>query len=156
MPGSREFSSRVLRGPDLRLKAVKQLNLAGVPTGVICAPVLPGITDSPAALDKLVKATKEVGGKYIYANPLFLKPCSAGVFLPFLAKEFPHLVDDYRKRFADRAFVGKAYAKRISELMSALRKKHGITREITDRAAVSKHNQPQEEQLALFGTDISP
>src|SRR4029077_13236866 len=31
--------------PDLRLEAVRQLNLAGVAAGVICAPVLPGISD---------------------------------------------------------------------------------------------------------------
>src|SRR5271165_4814351 len=57
--------------PDLRLKAVKELNLAGVKAGVICAPVIPGITDSPRSLEELVQATKEVGGRYIYANPLF-------------------------------------------------------------------------------------
>jgi hypothetical protein len=113
--------------------------------------VLPGITDSPAALDKLVAATKAAGGKYIYANPLFLKPCSAAVFLPFLEKEFPHLVENYRKRFADRGFVSKAYSQRLSELMKALRKKHGINREITDRKWLEKQQQPEGEQLALFG-----
>jgi DNA repair photolyase len=136
--------------PDLRLRAVKELNLAGVRAGVICAPVVPGITDSSAGLDELVRATKEAGGKYIYANPLFLKPCSAAIFLPFLEKEFPHLVEEYRKRYADKAFVSQAYAKRISELMATLRKKHGITKEITDRAAISAHSRPQEEQMALF------
>ena len=80
--------------PDLRLEAVRELCAAGLNAGVICAPVLPGITDSPAALDALVRATKEAGGKYIYANPLFLKPCSASVFLPFLEKEFPQLVEE--------------------------------------------------------------
>ena len=138
--------------PDLRLKAVKELNLAGVRTGVICAPVVPGITDAPAALDELVQAVKEAGGRYIYANPLFLKPCSASIFLPFLEKEFPQLVEEYRKRYADRAFVSKAYAKRISELMASLRKKHGITREITDGAGVSAQVRAKDEQMALFGT----
>jgi len=115
--------------PDLRLQAISRLTEAGLTAGVICAPVLPGITDSPAALDKLVKATKEAGGKYISANSLFLKPCSASVFLPFLEKEFPDLVADYRKRFTDRSFVNKAYSKRLSDLMTNLRKKHGIVRE---------------------------
>ncbi len=137
--------------PDLRMRAVRELNLAGVKAGVICAPVLPGITDSPASLDRLVAATKAAGGKYIYANPLFLKPCSAAVFMPFLEKEFPQLVESYRKRFADRAFVSKVYRRRLSELMAALRKKHGINREITDRTWLEKVNQPQGEQLALFG-----
>jgi DNA repair photolyase len=135
--------------PDLRLQAVKELNAGGVKAGVICAPVLPGITDSPAALDKLVRATKAAGGRYIYANALFLKPCSAAVFLPFLEKEFPQLADDYRKRYAERAFVSKAYSKRLSELMAALRKKHGITKEITDRSRINYP--PPEDQMSLFG-----
>ncbi len=112
--------------PDLRLKALRELNEAGVDAGVICAPVVPGITDSPQALDTLVRATREAGGRYIYANPLFLKPCSASVFLSFLEKEFPHLVNEYRERFASRAFMPDAYRKRVSELMKDLREKHGF------------------------------
>jgi DNA repair photolyase len=135
--------------PDLRLAAVRELSAAGVNAGVICAPVLPGITDSPATLDALVRATKEAGGKYIYANPLFLKPCSASVFLPFLEKEFPHLVDDYRRRFAGGAFVSKAYSKRISELMAGLRKKHGISRPFSSRGEIA-YPPPEEQQLRLF------
>jgi DNA repair photolyase len=137
--------------PDLRLDAVRGLNAAGVNAGVICAPVLPGITDSPAALDALVQATKEAGGKYIYANPLFLKPCSASVFLPFLEKEFPRLAVDYRRRFRERAFVSKAYSKRISELMAGLRKKHGISREFSSRSRSAHPTSQEEEQMRLFG-----
>jgi DNA repair photolyase len=137
--------------PDLRLAAVRELVSAGINAGVICAPVLPGITDSPASLDALVRATKKVGGKYIYANPLFLKPCSASVFLPFLEKEFPQLVESYRKRFAERAFVSKAYSKRILELVASLRKKHGISREFATRSQ-SVHPPAQEaQQMRLFG-----
>ncbi len=142
--------------PDLRLEAVRGLNQAGVPAGVICAPVLPGITDSPANLEAVVKATKEAGGRYVFANPLFLKPCSAAVFLPFLEKEFPRLVDDYRKRYADRAFVSAAYRKRISTLMARLRRKYEIGNDREDyrrskSAAISptEPGSPQ-QQLALF------
>lgn len=112
--------------PDLRLQAVRDLNNAGVPAGVICAPVLPDITDAVRDLDALVKATKDHGGLYVYANPLFLKPCSASVFLPFLEKEFPHLVTKYKARFGEKAFVSAAYRKRISDLMRKLREKYGI------------------------------
>src|SRR5258705_6992480 len=93
--------------PDLRLEAVRELNLAGVDAGVICAPVLPEITDAPRDLDALVKAASEVGAKYIFANGLFLKPCSAAVFLPFLEEHFPALVNLYRQRYADDAFLPK-------------------------------------------------
>jgi DNA repair photolyase len=112
--------------PDLRLVAVRDLNNAGVPAGVICAPVLPGINDAVKDLDALVKAVKDHNGQYIYANPLFLKPCSASVFLPFLEKEFPHLVTKYRERYGEKAFVSEAYRKRISELMKKLRQKYGL------------------------------
>ncbi len=142
--------------PDLRLEAVRRLNQAGVPAGVICAPVLPGITDSPANLEAVVKATKEAGGRYVFANPLFLKPCSAAVFLPFLEKEFPRLVEDYRKRYADRAFVSAAYRKRISTLMTRLRRKYEVGNDREDhrrsRSAAIPPSEPgsPHQQLALF------
>ena len=113
--------------PDLRLKALQALNVSGIDAGVICAPVMPGITDSVRALETLVAATARHGGKYIFANPLFLKPSSASVFMPFVEKEFPHLAAEYKRRFADKAFVSSAYRKRISELMVKLRSKYGIT-----------------------------
>jgi DNA repair photolyase len=112
--------------PDLRLEAVQKLNQAGVAAGVICAPVLPGITDSPRDLEQIVRAVAEAGGKYVSANSLFLKPCSAAVFLPFLEKEFPQLVESYRKRYKDRAFLPQSYRKPLAQLMKRLRQKYGI------------------------------
>ncbi len=112
--------------PDLRLDAVNRLVRAGIQAGVICAPVLPGITDAPRDLEALVNATAQVKGKYIFANPLFLKPCSAAVFMPFLEKEFPELAQSYRQRYQDKAFLPKAYGSRLSQLMQRLRVKYGI------------------------------
>jgi DNA repair photolyase len=134
--------------PDLRLEAVRQLNQAGISTGVSCAPVLPGITDSPRDLEKLVRATAGAGGKHIFANPLFLKPCSAAVFLPFLEKEFPHLAASYHHRYKERAFLPKAYGKRISQLMARLRQKYGIVRgrDRNPQPAITQVGR----QLALF------
>jgi DNA repair photolyase len=137
--------------PDLRLEAVRQLNLAGVAAGINCAPVLPGITDGPKDLDALVGAAAAAGAKSIFAMPLFLKPCSAAVFLPFLEKKFPQLVQSYRERYAERAFLPPAYGKRLSELMSRLRARHGIRNEY-ERYQRGSHPvpSPEEEQLGLF------
>ncbi len=134
--------------PDLRLEAVRKLNQAGIAAGVSCAPVIPGITDSPRDLEALVRATAEAGGKHIFANPLFLKPCSAAVFLPFLEKEFPHLAAGYHQRYKDRAFLPKAYGKRISQLIASLRKKYGMVR-CADRQVQGSKTQAG-TQLALF------
>jgi DNA repair photolyase len=137
--------------PDLRLEAVHQLNLAGVDAGVICAPVLPEITDRPRDLDALVKAASEAGAKYIYANGLFLKPCSAAVFLPFLAEHFPSLVDLYKQRYADRAFLPKGYAERLSHLMANLRQKYRIGGEYGRRRQGVQAAAAQHPQMSLFG-----
>jgi DNA repair photolyase len=138
--------------PDLRLEAVRELTRAGLTAGVICAPVLPGITDSPRDLENLVRATAQAGGKFISANSLFLKPCSAAVFLPFLEKEFPQLVDSYRQRFKDRAFLPASYRKPLSQLMTRLRQKHGFPNDY-DRYSQRNHPLPNAEpgsQLTLF------
>ncbi len=138
--------------PDLRLEAVRELNQAGLNAGVICAPVLPGITDSPRDLEALVRATAKASGKYIFANSLFLKPCSTAVFLPFLEKEFPQLVESYRRRYNDRAFLPASYRKPLSQLMKGLREKYGISN-LYDRYSQRTHPAAEAEsdaQMKLF------
>ncbi len=135
--------------PDLRMEAVRKLNEAGVDAGVSCSPVIPGITDAPRDLEAVVRATAEAGGKHIFANPLFLKPCSAAVFLPFLEKEFPQLAASYQQRYKDRAFLPKTYGKRISQLMSRLRQKYGIVRG-DERYGPRSAPVQVETQMALF------
>ena len=137
--------------PDLRLDAVRQLVRSGVAAGVICAPVVPEITDRPKDLEALVKAVAEAGGKYIFANSLFLKPCSAAIFLPFLEEKFPDLAAGFRKRYETRAFLTPAYRKRLSQLMSKLRAKYNIRNDY-DRYSRCTHPLPQAdpEQMKLF------
>lgn len=143
---ARKLEPRAPR-PDLRLESVRQLNLAGVDAGVICAPVLPEITDKARDLEALVKAASEVGAKYVYANPLFLKPCSAAVFMPFLEGNFPELVTFYRGRFSEQAFLPKGYGERISQLMAALRRKYGIG---NNHEQVSRRLHTTDPQMDLF------
>jgi DNA repair photolyase len=143
---ARKLEPRAPR-PDLRLEAVRQLNLAGVDAGVICAPVLPEITDRARDLEALVKAASEAGAKFIFANPLFLKPCSAAVFLPFLEEHFPHLVPFYRARYGDRSFLPKGYGQRLSQLMAALRQKYGMGNE---HARDARRVRMEVAQMELF------
>jgi DNA repair photolyase len=139
--------------PDLRLDAVRALAQSGLRVGISCSPVVPGITDSPVDLEALIRAAAESGADYVFANPLFLKPCSAAIFLPFLEQNFPHLVDDYRQRYQDRAFLPRAYAKRLSQLIARLREKYKLTRaHRRERSAFATKWPVQafEKQLNLF------
>jgi len=136
--------------PDLRLDAVRTLAQSGLRVGMSCSPVVPGITDSPADLETLIRAASESGADYVFANPLFLKPCSAAVFLPFLEQNFPHLAENYRQRYKDRAFLPPAYAKRLSELVRRLRQKYKLTRSDRSSFATKWPVQSFDEQLSLF------
>src|SRR5579864_2390903 len=139
--------------PDLRLDAVRALAQAGLRVGISCSPVVPGITDSPEDLESLIRAASDAGTHYVFANPLFLKPCSAAVFLPFLEQNFPHLAANYRERYKDRAFLPPAYAKRLSQLIARLREKYKLTRAHRQQRSAFATKWPVQafdEQLNLF------
>ena len=138
--------------PDLRMEAVRQLSEAGLNVGVSSSPVLPEITDSQASLDAVVRAAAQAGAHHIFAGPLFLKPCSAAIFLPFLEQHFPHLVENYRQRYQDRSFLPPSYGKRIAQLMASLRKKYGIHRADPRGTTLYAQKWPAQldEQLSLF------
>ncbi len=139
--------------PDLRIEAVRRLSQAGLRVGISCSPVVPGITDSPEDLEAVVQVAAEAGADYVFANPLFLKPCSAAVFLPFLEQNFPQLAETYRQRYQDRAFLPPAYAKRVSQLIARLREKYKITRaDHGERTtyATKWPVQPFDQQMNLF------
>ncbi len=139
--------------PDLRVDAVRTLAQAGLRVGISCSPVVPGITDAPADLEALIRAASEAGADYVFANPLFLKPCSAAVFIPFLEQTFPHLADNYRRGYQDRAFLPPAYAKRLSELVTRLKEKYKLTRAHHQQRSAFATKWPVQqfdEQLNLF------
>lgn len=139
--------------PDLRVEAVRTMAKAGLRVGISCAPVVPGITDSRKNLEELVRTAAEAGADYVFANPLFLKPCSAAVFLPFLEQNFPQLVERYRQRYQERAFLPPAYGKRLSILITRLREKYKLTRahrRDSPKFATKDPARTFEQQLNLF------
>ncbi|HUO17851.1 MAG TPA: radical SAM protein [Verrucomicrobiae bacterium] len=136
--------------PDLRMEAVHALSEAGLRVGVSCCPVVPGITDHPKDLEAVIRAAADAGADYVFANPLFLKPCSAAVFLPFLEQNFPHLANDYRQRYQNRAFLPASYSKRLSALVQRLREKYKLTGRKRTAYAMKWPVQHFEEQMNLF------
>ena len=54
--------------PRARLEAVAELNRAGIPTGVLIAPLMPGINDAPEQVAKIVEvAPASVASSTIFA-----------------------------------------------------------------------------------------
>ncbi len=118
--------------PDLRLRTVARLRQAGLRTGILCSPLLPGITDTGKALDGMAKRAKAADASFFSAQPLFLKPCSKEIYLGFIREHFPTLEPMYRQRFDSEAFVSTAYRKRIEALVKAVCGKYELGRRRTD------------------------
>jgi DNA repair photolyase len=112
--------------PEKRLDAVKQLAEAGIDVCVNAMPILPGITDDPAALEDLVRAAAAAGARTLHGNVLFLMPTAMSHFMPFLEAEFPHLVTRYRRLYAHSAYLNGEYKERTGKLIAALRAKYGL------------------------------
>ncbi|AXC14729.1 Radical SAM domain protein [Acidisarcina polymorpha] len=118
--------------PDLRLRTVARLRQAGLRTGILCSPLLPGITDSLEAIDSMASRAKDAGASFFAAQPLFLKPCSRETYLAFVRKHFPALESLYRFRFDGRDFVADAYRKRMEALVDEVTRKHGLASRSSD------------------------
>src|SRR5208282_6353642 len=100
--------------------------------GILCSPLLPGLTDTLPALDAMARRAKSVDASFFAAQPLFLKPCSRETYLAFVRKHFPALESLYRFRFDGRDFVAEGYRKRIEALVQSVTRKHNLNRRSDD------------------------
>jgi DNA repair photolyase len=82
--------------PRARLNTVRALNDAGVPTGVMLAPIMPGINDDRAQLASLIDAAAAAGATHITPIVLHLRPGVREVFWPWLERTYPGVVGRYR------------------------------------------------------------
>jgi DNA repair photolyase len=103
--------------PRKRIEAVAELNRAGIPTGVLIAPLMPGINDSPDQVEKILELCGEAGATNIGGIPLHLRGEVRGIFMEWLRSYRPDLVAHYEELYARGAYVGKAERERIAALM---------------------------------------
>jgi DNA repair photolyase len=112
--------------PDARLRALARLSDAGIDVGINVMPVLPAITDQPAALEHLVQSVAERGAKYLNACALRLRSSARQRYLPFIEQEFPHLAKRYRATYAFDHKVSAAYSQGLKARMAELCAKYGV------------------------------
>jgi DNA repair photolyase len=103
--------------PRKRIEAVAELNRAGIPTGVLIAPLMPGINDSPEQVEEILELCGEAGATSIGGIPLHLRGEVRDVFMEWLRSYRPDLVPRYEELYARGAYVGKAERERISALL---------------------------------------
>ncbi len=99
--------------PRARLEAVRELNRRGIPTGILIAPLMPGINDAPEQVERIVAAASGANATYISGNTLFLRGSTRDVFLEWLREARPDLVERYERLYAKGAYLSPPERRRI-------------------------------------------
>jgi len=138
--------------PRQRLRAVKTLIDAGIKVNVAMAPVLPGISDRPEQLEEVVKAAHEAGATGLWANLLHLRPGTREHFLNHLARDWPDLLDHYRRLYRFDAYLPETETKPTLQRVAELRAAY----DVSDRRRAPIRPPPAAEQLALIDLVLKP
>ena len=109
--------------PRQRVEAVRRLNDAGIPTGVLVAPIIPGLSDSPAQLEQVTAACIEAGATSITPIPLHLRPGVKEHFLGVLHGQDPDLATRLRDRYRG-AYLGRTEQAAITGSVREARARH--------------------------------
>ena len=138
--------------PAARLAAVQALNEAGIPTGVMLAPIMPGLNDDQEQLAQLVDRCVVAGATHVTPIVLHLRPGVREVFWPWLTEHHPELVTRYAdlyRRSDARDDYRAAVVTFVEAQRSAAWRRHGrpaapgvnpLTRSALHRAAKLRGN----------------
>jgi DNA repair photolyase len=91
--------------PRARLEAVGELNRAGIPTGILIAPLMPGINDAPEQIERIIELATAAGAVSIGGQTLFLRGSVRDIFFDWLRSYRPDLVARYERLYARGAYV---------------------------------------------------
>jgi DNA repair photolyase len=147
--------------PSLRLDAVRRLNEAGVPAGVLVAPVVPGLNDHeiPAILEAAARAGAVSAGYVVLRLPHALKD----LFEAWLERHVPDRKNKVLNRiralrggglndprFGTRMSGEGVFAEQIAQLFEAGRRKAGLPDEGPALSTAAFRRPERGGQLALF------
>ena len=150
--------------PRRRLDAIEACANAGVPVGVMVAPVIPGLTDEevPAILKAAGGAGARFAGTVVLRLPLAVAP----LFEDWLGRHFPdrrdRVLNHLRAMRGGRLNIGDfgarfrtdgAYAGQLKDLFKLAARRAGVDGEFPElnTAAFRRPNLPGEAQMSLFG-----
>jgi DNA repair photolyase len=104
--------------PKTRLAAVGELNRAGIPTGILIAPLMPGINDDPRQVEKILEVAGEMGATNVGGIGLHLRAEVKDLFMDWLRQYRPDLVPRYEKLYGRGrgAYLPKEERARLAKL----------------------------------------
>jgi DNA repair photolyase len=138
--------------PRARLDALRKLNEAGVPAGILIAPLMPGVNDTPEEVAEIVRIAEDAGAISIGAVALHLRGEVRGIFFDWLREHRPELLPRYEKLYERGAYVPAEESKRLQALVKGRRRRSRPPANRTERGKTKPRAQrPREpEQKSLF------
>jgi DNA repair photolyase len=103
--------------PRARLDAVAKLTRSGIRTGVLVAPLMPGINDAPEQVEPILELAAEAGAAYVSGIALHLRGEVRDLFFAWLREHRPDLLPRYEKLYARGAYMVPAERDRLSALV---------------------------------------
>jgi DNA repair photolyase len=103
--------------PRARLEAVAELNRAGISTGVLVAPLMPGINDAPEQVEPLLEAAAAAGATGIGGIALHLRGDVRQIFMDWLRSYRPDLVALYEELYARGAYAPAGERRRLAAML---------------------------------------
>jgi DNA repair photolyase len=95
--------------PKARMEAVAELNRAGIPCGILVAPVMPGINDAPEQIERILEMATEAGATGVGGIALHLRGDVKQVFMDWLRSYRPDLVPRYAQLYGRGALARRRY-----------------------------------------------
>jgi len=141
--------------PQKRLEVCARLSESGIGCGVLMAPVLPFLTDTPEQLEAGVRAAASAGARSVTPIVLHLRPGAREWYLRWLAGYRPDLIPAYERLYGERAYAPRSYERRISDLVADLTRAHGVGTRADHRPASAPAGHadraaPHGEQLTML------
>jgi DNA repair photolyase len=103
--------------PRKRLEAIAELTRAGVPTGVLIAPLMPGVNDSPEQVQEILEIATAAGAESVAGITLHLRGEVRGIFMDWLRSQRPDLVEHYERLYAHGAYAPKEQREHHSRMV---------------------------------------
>jgi len=111
--------------PKARMEAVAELNRAGIPTGILVAPLMPGINDDPRQVERILAAAGEAGAVGVSGIALHLRGPVRGIFMEWLRSYRPDLVERYEGLYRRGAYAPREEQDRLRRLLRTTRTETG-------------------------------
>lgn len=143
--------------PRARLEAVGELNRAGIPTGVLIAPLMPGVNDDPRQVAEIVELAQQYEATTIGQVTLHLRGEVRQIFFDWLRAYRPDLISTYEEIYRGRAYAPAQVRRRMQELVrpDSRRSRHSANHRRSEAAAqghateAGRRTRPDSQQ-ALF------